>query len=132
VDKPSPKVHANAVLTARLAYAEERKWPTFAAPVAGKNLKQSIKWSCPETNNVNWGATLDPDVIRAEFNGKLFFGKSLRNAILASRTHTLLQVWITAFSFSFFSRSHLVFISYFTNFDTSPPLAFCIYTPIHR
>jgi hypothetical protein len=81
VDKP--KVHANAVQKARLGYAE-RGWWSFAAPfrtvwVAGDNLKQSIKWACPETDNVNWGATIDPDVIRAEFNGKLFFGKSLRN-----------------------------------------------------
>ena len=80
--KPTPKVTNNPIQAGRLCYAE-RGWWTFAAPfitvwVEGVELKKGIKWACPETNNVRWGATLVPEVIRAEFNGKLFFGKSLR------------------------------------------------------
>jgi hypothetical protein len=79
VDKAALKLHMDAVLAARLGYARQ-KWWSFATPftarwIKGKNLKKGIKWTSPETDNVNWGATIDPDVIRAEFAGKLFYGR---------------------------------------------------------
>jgi hypothetical protein len=79
VDKAALKLHMNAVLAARLGYARQ-KWWSFATPftarwVKGKNLKKGIKWASPETDNVNWGATLDPEVIHAECAGKLFYGR---------------------------------------------------------
>jgi len=69
----------DAVLAARLGYAR-RKWWSFATPftarwIKGKTLKKGIKWASPETDNVNWGATLDPEVIHAECAGKLFYGR---------------------------------------------------------
>ena len=51
------------VLQARLKYAACGWW-TFPAPANG--LKKSLKWKL--NNGVNWGATLDPEVIRGEFN----------------------------------------------------------------
>ena len=62
------------VLQARLKYAA-RGWWTFPAPPDG--AKKSMKWACEETKNVNWGATTDAGVIRAEFRGKRFKGKKL-------------------------------------------------------
>jgi Bifunctional DNA primase/polymerase, N-terminal/Family of unknown function (DUF5906) len=62
------------VLTARLDYAN-RGWWTFPAPLDGS--KKSLKWACKESNDVNWGATLDAEVIRAEFDGKTFHGKDV-------------------------------------------------------
>lgn len=62
-------------MLARLEYASWGWW-TFPAPA--DELKKSLKWACKETDYVKWGATLDPEVIRAEFNGG-FFNSSLRN-----------------------------------------------------
>lgn len=54
-------------MQARLEYAE-RGWWTLPAPADG--LKKSLKWACEKTNHVNWGATLDPEVIRREFRSR--------------------------------------------------------------
>lgn len=64
------------IMLARLEYAA-RGWWTFPAPADGS--KKSLKFACDETNYVNWGGSLDPEVIRAEFNGKRFNGRTLHD-----------------------------------------------------
>ena len=54
VDRAALKAHADAVLTARLGYAE-RGWWTFPAPVEGDELKKGLK-SAEFSNGVRWGA----------------------------------------------------------------------------
>src|ERR1035437_5574083 len=69
--KQSPKqadTDANAVMKARLEYAE-RGWWTFPAPPIGE--KKSLK-SAEFSNGVNWGATTDPEVIQKEFRQRRF------------------------------------------------------------
>ena len=59
------------IMLARLEYAE-RGWWTFPAPVDGPELKKSLKWACEKTNYVNWGATINPEIIRKEFRSRKY------------------------------------------------------------
>jgi hypothetical protein len=70
VDRAALKLHMVAVLAARIGYAE-RGWWSFPAPVEGDELKKGLK-AAEFSNGVRWGATIKPDVIRAEFKSHRF------------------------------------------------------------
>src|SRR5664279_4481504 len=69
----SESIDVNPIYIGRAGY-HARGWWTFAAPVEGKHTKKGIKWSCPESGDVNWGATNSDDVAREELSGKLWRG----------------------------------------------------------